>query len=217
MKLECYLVGASIPPGLDQGDTFIINADCASFHELEIGQAQFFAQNIDGSFRVRNSYFDIVEIALLNITHTDFFPHPSVVDNPNRIRNTFNLRKNVAGNHNGYPVFRTECFQQITDLLHPSRIKAVGWFIQNEKFRFAHDGPRNSKALLHAQRIAFDWLVGGGCQIQNPQRILHAVDIVIAHVLPVEPQIFPPGHVVIKGWKFDHAAHPFQHLIGFWC
>ena len=32
----------------------------------------------------------------------------------------------------------------------------------------------------------------------------------------MESQIFPPGHVVVEGGKFDHAAHPFQHLIGFW-
>ena len=70
----------------------VIYANFTAVKNLKILQTQLFSQDIGSPLFIRDRKLHIIEVHFLNILHTNFFHHFSVMDNSNGIRNTLHFR-----------------------------------------------------------------------------------------------------------------------------
>ena len=118
----------------------------------------------------------------------------------------------MAGNHNGHPILRWQCFDQFPHFLNTCRVKTISRFIQNKQFRTASQCHRNSKPLLHSKWIVFDLLIHLFFHTDNMNCLLD--------IFPGQAQqpayyfhIFPASQMTIIGRGFNQGANAFQNLL----
>ncbi|MNI76531.1 hypothetical protein D3C73_1327700 [compost metagenome] len=119
----------------------------------------------------------------------------------------------MAGDQQRHPVLAAQHAEDLAQLFDAQRVQPVDRLIQNQQLRLRHHGSRNTKPLLHPHRELLDRLLVYTRELHQLQRFLHGFGVIVAHVFPVQLQIFLGRQLIIEHRILNDAAHPLQHFI----
>ena len=130
------------------------------------------------------------------LRHRILADHGALADHHQPVRGLLHLRKQMRRHHDRFPLLRqgADCAPHPA---HPLRVQPIDGLIQNQVLRIPQQGGRHPHALLHAQRIAANPLVGSLRHAHHRQALLHPI-VGNAGAAGNNPQMVPAAPVRVK-------------------